>query len=593
MVSRTTLAGLTLALAALVLALRIVSPSEGAAVSSVLAPVAEASPSAIAISSDGEETARIVRSQDGWSLAPPNAGRADTAVVERLLSALCSENVRDRVSARQLTRRGLKEADYGLSPPRAAVSLSFAGMDDFSIAFGDESPGGGVFAKTSAGSDVMVVASAVLEALPRTLERCRDRALMPVGVNPPVAFEIRRKGEPPLKLEKNQSGKWVVTAPFPSPADQDAAEKIYSGFVSPAIRRFIAPPGAGDASGEAARRAYGISPEEASVSVSVWSRGSISPETFLFGAEDPSEPGLVVAASSDGAVFSVDGALLQTVETPLEELRDKRVFPFSPKEVRRFSVRVPEREMVELRREEDGTWAFSSPTPARTAPGAVDAYLENLLSWCDSSVMEESANAENPGGKGESRAIVAIFAEDDAPAFEGQVLEFPPDGGAPGFWAARSAGGDAATRVLDEDADPAAAFSDGAIAALRDKTVLALERDAIVSAVPLDSDGRPFDCDENSTAAVVALATNFTATAVSSVSSTDETAWGLARPRAQWSFSTSIRERPVVILQLGSGLEDGSSFARVKGDGAVFVARPEDAAKLLAGRDGRNKEEKE
>ncbi|MBQ7666433.1 MAG: DUF4340 domain-containing protein [Kiritimatiellae bacterium] len=580
MVSKSTIGGLALLLAALLAGLRIMSTTDAERTAAAgIAPLAVSTPSAVVFSrGDGEEV-RIVRSGGGWALASPESGRADPAVVGGVLAALAGGGVRDRITPRQRAGRGLALEDFGLAPPVASVTLSFAGMDDFQIDFGIESPGGGVFAKSSASDDVLVVPRSAFDALPSSLDACRDRALVPSAGEPPVAFEIRRRGEVPTKVERGADGQWAVAAPFPLPADQEVAERACAALAGRNIRRFVVSPGTNETASAALRLAHGLSPEEAAVSVAVWTREGSFPEVFFFGDGDPSDAGSVFVSSSDGMVFTVDENLTEAVSPTLDEIRDRRIFAFSISDVDSFSVRSAGRERVELRRDNAGAWAFASPSPAETEEKAVDGYLAHLLSWCDTAVRMDSASdpaALTANGDGFAVSFRLRGAEEP---LEYAVVKCLPEETAP-FWAAKIVGRESPLRVLDDLADPATALSDASLAALRSRTVLTLSGAAVEAVAALDADGRAFPLGAAAAAAMLGLVSNFNAQATCAISSPDPSAWGLLPPRAQWSFSTSIPERPVVILQMGAALANGSVFVRVKGDNAVFLASAADSAVL-------------
>ena len=56
--------------------------------------------------------------------------------------------------------------------------------------------------------------------------------------------------------------------------------------------------------------------------------------------------------------------------------------------------------------------------------------------------------------------------------------------------------------------------------------------------------------------------------------------FGLAPPTSEWIVATRIAARPIIILHLGRRREDGSVYARVKGEDAVFIL-PADTADIL------------
>ena len=586
MVSRSTIAGLAFALAALAVALRMTSgPEPGEGAPAALVPDAALGPATITVSRTGEPSVALVNRGGAWTFAPPDSGRADSSAVESMLAALARASVRDRISPRQRKVRGLDLADYGLVNPRATVSVALAGQPAQAVSFGRDAPGGGVFALSSDGGDVVVAGHEILDSVPAGAGALRSRVLVEPGPNPPYALEIRRPGEPALRLEKGGEGRWRISSPFDFPADQTAAEALLARLCGPSVRRFVRLPGTNEtaAAAAAARLEHGLAPDEATASLAVWRQGSAAPETFVFGIEDPSDPGCVFAAFlQGGAIYTVDKAVADAVATPLSGLRDRRVFPFAPEDVRGFSVGGPGRTETALSRAEGGGWRFSLPVPAPSDAAEVERFLSLLLSWRDAAATPSGASPEargTPHPDGEIR--VSFDLAGSATPFSATILRESPDGATPA-WTVLPSGPGAPLVLLDGHSDPSVAFAEPALAAMRDRTILALPPDAVSRVGALGDDGAPAAASAEACEAVAALATNFVAASVLSLSSPDSAAWGLLPPRAQWIVETSLPEKPVAILQLGRPLGDGTSCARIKGDAAVFAVSGEDAAVLAA-----------
>ena len=583
MVSRTTVAGLALALGALVVALRVTGGSGGRepAGHPFLLPAAARGPASVAVSRPGQPDLALARRGGKWVFAGRGGGRADSAAVDAMLSVLARAPVRDRVSPHQRRARGLTLADYGLEEPRATVSLAFAGRESPTVSFGAGAPGGGVFALVAGGSDVVVVPRETLDSLPSGPDALRPRSLVSSDSEPPSALEIRRPGEPAIRLERGEGGAWRMASPFDAPADQAAAESLVARICGQSVRRFARLPGADDtaAAAAAARLAHGLSPDEAVASLAAWHPGDAAPETFVFGAEDPSDPGFVFAASlRDGVVCTVDKAVADAVATPLSALRERRLFPFPVSAVAGFSVDVPGRESVGLVRS-GGAWRFVRPFAAAADAAAVGDFLAGVLSWRD---VAASLGGGEAGRAARDGGVRLSFSLEGRPApFEAVLHRLSPEEAAP-FWVLDPERPGAPLAALEDSADPEAAFSDGSLAALRDRTVLSFPPGSVLSAEASGGDGRPLPAPAPAAAAVAALASGFRASAVSSLSASDSAAWGLLPPRVQWTVATSLPERPVAIIQLGSALPDGSAYVRIKGDPAVFTVPPDAAAVLAA-----------
>jgi hypothetical protein len=135
-------------------------------------------------------------------------------------------------------------------------------------------------------------------------------------------------------------------------------------------------------------------------------------------------------------------------------------------------------------------------------------------------------------------------------------------------------------------------------AAIRDKTVLALmpgEATALTrrtgeaeETVILGGDGQWFSAQPAPAAAsaqaiedVLRALSPLTASATAALASARDADFGLAPPANEWVVATRIAARPIIILHLGRRREDGSVYARVKGEDAVFIL-PADTADILS-----------
>ena len=134
-------------------------------------------------------------------------------------------------------------------------------------------------------------------------------------------------------------------------------------------------------------------------------------------------------------------------------------------------------------------------------------------------------------------------------------------------------------------------------AAIRDRTVLSLapgEATALThrtgdaeETVILGGDGQWFSAKPAPAAAraqavedVLRALSPLTAAATAALASARDAEFGLAPPTSEWIVATRIAARPIIILHLGRRREDGSVYARVKGEDAVFIL-PADTADIL------------
>lgn len=520
----------------------------------VLLPRADGAPFSAAAVSNGTAAIRAVRLPDGlWRLEAPVEARADAAGVELVLATVAGARVLDRVTARQRAARGLSEDEFGFSPPRASVVLERAGARPVLVEFGADTPdGGGVFARVDGSDDVFAVDRAALDVLPASADALRDRILFVPPGRTPVSVSIRVRGRGEIRLEAGPGGAWNLVAPYRCAAAPSAVEPLLRSLESSVAERFVPAREAVDA---------GLAPDETDLLLSLRLDGEPHDRDFAFGNPDPLDPARLVYVSSlsDGACATADRAVPDALRMPLDVLRERRILPFGPDELRSVSFESAAG-VFELARESGpgSPWTIRRPSPQPADQAAVAEFLGALLSMRDAGAEPLPADAPSPPADATSLSLEPFppgapetFVLCAVPAADGGETEFSV------VSADRSL-----RRLADPDGVPA--IDPAALASLRSRTVLALSAEDVSGAPP----------------ALVPLLTNFQARAVAALSVPDSAVYGLLPPRRETAVKTSAPDRPVVIFQLGSELPDGGSWLRVKGSDAVFEIGPDEAALL-------------
>ena len=545
----------------------------------------------------GPLSVSLSRPGSRWMLDPPAAGRADSRRVDLALDTVLRARVRDRITERQRKGRRLELSDYGLSPSRARVAVSGAGWSA-AVEFGDHTPGGdGVFALAEGSSDVLVVDRAVLDLLPQSLDDLRDRTLFSGSVPAPEALEIRRPGAPAVRLARSADGVWSLEAPYRSALSAPAVSALLETLRNASVTRFVWTPGSPGTSSEALI-AHGLSPDEAVLALSVWRAGEASPDDFAFGQPDPADASRVFAATlADGAVCTVDRAVLDALRMPLDVLRDRRPFPYAPEELLSVSFQSGDGAFALERPDAASPWSLSRPSAQPADQEAVERFLERILD-----LRDESAEPLSPADSAEPLDAVRL-----------ELLPVPPAPPLHAWLSRRAAAGDGGVpeeavvavpergvrHVLPSGALPHGALAAPFFASLRDPAVLALPPGALSSLTRRTPDGEeqtvrlggegawfsakpPAVADRAAAEALSGLLTNLVSSGAATLFTPDSAAYGLLPPRLEIVASTTLTNRPVVILQLGSALPDGSAYLRVRGEDPVFTLPPDVASVLSA-----------
>ena len=545
----------------------------------------------------GNLSVSLSRPASRWILDPPAAGRADSRRVDLALETVLRARVRDRVTERQRKGRGLTLADYGLAPSRARVGVSGTGWNA-AVEFGHHTPGGdGVFALAEGSSDVLVVDRAVFDLLPRSLDDLRDRTLISNAGSAPSALEIRRPGVPAVRLACGTDGVWTLEKPFRSPLSPTVVTALLDTLRNAAVARFVWTPGSPGTSSEALI-AHGLSPDEAVLTLSVWRPGEASPDEFAFGEPDPSDVSRVFAATlADGSVCTVDRTVLEALRMPLDVLRDRRPFPYAPEELLSVSLLSGDGAFSLARTARDAPWEIARPSVQPADQDAVERFLDRLLS-----LLDESAEPLGDAAPAEPLDAIRIEFAPVPPAtpLSAWLSRRAPDGDNGAARPTVTVPDAGVRHVLAPGAIPDGTLAAPLFASLRDPAVLALPPGALSSltrrtpdgeeqAVRLGGDGAwfsskppPVVADRAAAEALSGLLTNLVSSGAATLFTSDSAAYGLLPPRLEIVAATTLTNRPVVILQLGSALPDGSTYLRIRGEDPVFTLPPDAAATLSA-----------
>ena len=579
-----------------------------------LAPGGEAAPEAALLpGTDGRARAARIetpalsvslrRSGARWIFAPPATGRADSRRVDLALDAALRAVALDRITERQRAGRGLGPEAFGLAEPRARLEMEGDGWRAALAVGGDTPDGAGVYVAVDGRSDIAVVDRAVLDLLPASADDLRDRTAFSEPGLEIDGLEIRRTGTnaaPVVRLERGAGGLWRVRAPYECPAHATHVPLLVSVLAGATVERFVHTPGtdAAPAASATAAIAHGLGPEEIRAGLSVWLRGEETPSEYAFGGPDPADGRRVLAASlSDGTVFTLDSTVYDAVSMPLDELRERRPFPFAPGEILSVSVRSGEGPFALVRPDAAAPWALAEPSRQPVAQEEAVRFVEALLALRD--VAAEAAGPETaaptgavarlelglaPPAEGPLKAVLSRRPAADGAAPPDLLVAFPERGivhvvsglaAPPGVFGAAAFAGLRAPAVLRLDPAAVVALSrrtpEGAAQSARraaDGTWLPEDPAAVPDAAALD-------------AALGALEALDAAETVALFTS-DSAAYGLLPPRLEITATTRDETRPVVILQLGARRPDGSAILRVKGEDAVFAVSAETAAALSA-----------
>jgi len=543
------------------------------------------------------------RVQGRWRIERPALMRADSMRIDFLLEKIARAAVRDKVTLRQRKARGLDLEDYGLVPPRAVINVA-QGASEAALRLGGDAPGGGaVFAMMGASSDIYVVDRGVFDALPVSVDDFRDRALVQFPAADIRAVEIRRPGKGVVKLERD-NGAWSMTAPYAMAASAEAVKALMTAVENAAIEKFVhaASSRASDADFPAGvGAAYGLDSVESPLSVVFHLASELGKATFTFGRQDPASPEHVyIAMAPDNIICTVHKSILDALQMDAQFLRERRIFPIPPANATALSAHCPSGVFTLQRDDRPPSWKILQPSPQPADPVAAAALVAEVLALAGETaapLAEPERTAADAAGRMIKMQVVSSVERETTTAF----IDFPVPGTNENAQVRFRVHKTGLLHTMPASALPTglreALLGPDGFAAIRDRTVLSLapgEATALThrtgdaeETVILGGDGQWFSAKPAPAAAraqaiedVLRALSPLTASATAALASARDAEFDLAPPASEWIVATRIAARPIIILHLGRRREDGSVYARVKGEDAVFIL-PADTADIL------------
>lgn len=319
---------------------------------------------------------RCVKENGVWMTGDDkgNKGRADLALIQRMIAGLNSMGKGTTITQQHLDMRGFDEAQYGFEPPSVTITAKDNnGKHEWFV--GRKTPlGGMVYAMQAESEEIYTVQDKLLLIIPVSPDWLRDRVLFPGETAGLRRIEIRGPAGF-VQLVKEPATGWRIQQPVSTPADtkevDDFIEKLYlfriEGFVADNVLDFSI---------------YGLQGESRQISVG---SGDGSSRMLIVGDDVPDRPGYVYARRADDtSVYTVSADILPLLNMPSERFRDASILSVVPEAVSYVALTKESEELSLVKHETDG-WAVTSPVVWEADAKAV----EDLVVFWSAAVITE------------------------------------------------------------------------------------------------------------------------------------------------------------------------------------------------------------
>lgn len=180
-------------------------------------------------------------------------------------------------------------------------------------------------------------------------------------------FELRRRDEEPVLLEKASNGRWEMTSGPKWPVDQDTAESIARTLSSLTASRLVE---------EKAENLEEFGLAKPAVEL-VFTTKDGKTRKLLIGDESPAGSGSFVKLEDDARVFIIAPYNKASLDRTARELRDKRLLTFDPDKLSRLEL-TAKGQTIEFGKNARNEWQIIRPRPLRADASTVEDLIRRL-----------------------------------------------------------------------------------------------------------------------------------------------------------------------------------------------------------------------
>jgi hypothetical protein len=322
----------------------------------------------IVLARAGGEEIRLVRQGDAWRMTAPQDVPADASAVDAILGSLESLDAEEVV-----TESATDVAQFGLEPPRVAVTVTLEGAGPARLHLGGKTPDeGALYARIPDRPRVFTVAGYLEGSFDKQPFDLRDRDVLHVKRD--AVTRLAATGDPgPFTLVRDARGEWAFAAPVSTRAGRWTVDGLLGTLEGLRMEKVVSEtPAAGDL------KAWGLDPPARTVTVTLADGVT---RTLEIGAADADKKRYARVAGVPLVVL-IPPALADDLAKGMAEYRAKRLLDVATYEVQAIEVETPAGKRAYQRSSVKDKDGVDSYTWKRTAPDAKDvatSAVQDLL----------------------------------------------------------------------------------------------------------------------------------------------------------------------------------------------------------------------
>ncbi|MFQ5477043.1 MAG: DUF4340 domain-containing protein [Candidatus Binatia bacterium] len=348
----------------------------------------------------------LERQGTNWTIIEPLRTKADSTVVDRLVTAIHDAKVERRMDSDEVAELKV----YGLEGDgtQARVELRVAGNTLPAIVVGDTTPVGfQAFVRVEGSDQVMVTPLLFHSGVKKSLFDLREKRLFAVDTRNAVGMSL--EGSSGNFVLERAGDDWLISSPVSERADADLVRNLLASLGGIRALAFID-------DGDIDEEAFGLTEPSLRVTVRL---GDGTQAGFALGgaASDQASEGLYLQRQSDGQVATVAQDVVAKFDKNLGELRDKTILGCDPTEVRAMNFERADGQGFRLYVDDDNKWHI--------LPAAEGRLLKESQIIRARRNLAELAAKEIVNGDGNDPAVLARYGLDEPTV---QVEMFREDG---------------------------------------------------------------------------------------------------------------------------------------------------------------------
>lgn len=325
-----------------------------------------------------------------WRLTKPIQVDADNEKVNQVLDDVLNKRIKQTLEVPAL-------AQYGLDTPTITLSLWTNGdAPAATFLIGKKAINFSLYAKEKSETHIFLIESSALDDLTKSTTDFRDRSMIKFNTETVSNIQLQQRDTGSTIHCEKRDNTWHLVHPIKAKADAEKIQTLLSELRSLKVSTFEAD--GADANNPERLEKYGLDTPHIQAQIT----DADNTYTLNIGSAVPTENGTqgqvyVKAAVHQDSIYTVSEDIHNLLNTPVFDLRDKRVIDFQRTDTIRFEIKQDNQTTVAIRNYDD-TWELQTPTgkikadadavsdlifgvDSLEAAAFVDAPIKNLASY--------------------------------------------------------------------------------------------------------------------------------------------------------------------------------------------------------------------